>query len=243
MEDLSRGFDEGFSRYHGPIEEERQFIESGLQIYKGLCTTYLDDPRILDTLEHLMGEGFVLYASDAQRGIGDRKWHHDSTIPMEEGKPDDYLMLKVQMYPDDLSAGPGSLSVLPGSHTKGYGAALRAVWSIKSPEDPTTPTPMGAFPHEVPGAVQIRTRPGDIIFFNQKLAHSSWGGHKGRRFLGMTFGAKPTADWHLEWMIGHADRWQKVCMNDAKTQFPEHLVENASPRLKPAIEPLYSRGY
>ncbi len=243
MEAMSRWFDEGFANYHGELGKEKQFIEPGLQLHPGLCESYLDDPRILDALENLIGEGCVLCASDAQRTVGNSKWHHDSTIPMEEGRPDEYVMLKVQMYFEDLKRGRGCLSVLPGSHKKGYGEALRAVWKIESPIDPQTPTPMGATPPEMPGALPIETRPGDIIFFNQKLGHSSWGGPRGRRFLGLTFGEKPTKGWHHEWLIHHADRWQKACMNEAKTQFPEHLVKNAGPRLKKAIEYLHSKGY
>ena len=32
-------------------------------------------------------------------------------------------------------------------------------------------------------------------------------------------------------------------MNEAKTQFPEHLVSSASPRLGGVIEYLHSKGY
>ena len=86
-------------------------------------------------------------------------------------------------------------------------------------------------------------QPGDVVFFNQKLAHSSWGGSSGRRFLGVTLGEKPTEDYHLEWIMQHANRWKEACMNDSKTQFPEPLTEHSSPRLRKALDYLYSRGF
>ena len=243
MARFSTWFDEGFARYHGPLDSERQFVEPGLQLHPGLCQHYVGDARILDTLDNLMGEDYLLMASDAQRRAGNTYWHQDTVIPMEEDKVGDYLMLKIQLYFDDLTSGEGSLWVLPGSHRKGYHRAVRELIEQCDKKDEEALTPVGVAPLDLPGAIPVKTKPGDIVFFNQKLAHASWGGASGRRFLGVTLGEKPTADYHLEWIMQHANRWKEVCMNDSKTQFPAPLAEHSSPRLRKAIEYLYSRGF
>ena len=117
---FSAWFNEGFARYHGPLDSALQIVQPGLQLHPGLCQYFFDDARILDTLDNLMGEDYLLMASDAQRRAGSTYWHQDTSIPMEEDKVGDYLMLKIQLYFDDLTSGEGSLWVLPGSHRKGY---------------------------------------------------------------------------------------------------------------------------
>ena len=244
MARFSDWFDEGFARYHGPLDSDRQFIEPGLQLHPGLCDDYVDDARMLDVVDNLMGNGdYLLMASDAQRRAGNTYWHQDTVIPVEEGKAGDYLMVKVQLYFDDLTSGEGSLSVLPGSHRKGYHQSVRDLIQGCDSDNEEVLTPAGVAPIDLPGAISVKTKPGDVIFFNQKLAHSSWGGPTGRRFLGVSWGEKPTEDYHFEWIMHHANRWQRACMNETRTQFPPHLVEHASPRLRKTMEFLHSRGF
>ena len=121
MEMFSRWFDEGCDAKCGPFVGAGQMGYPGLGIHEGFCHHYLDDPCIMDTLDNLMGEGFQLVASDAQRHGGNTSWHQDTAIPMEAGKEIEYLMLKVIMYLDDHSDGPGCLWLLPGTHRRGYG--------------------------------------------------------------------------------------------------------------------------
>ena len=127
MQKFSQWFDEGCDAQCGSFTGERQMGYPGLSIHEGFCHHYLDDPRILDTLENLMGADFMLIASDAQRHSGNSHWHQDTVIPMEEGKASEYLMLKVIMYLDDHSEGPGCLWLLPGSHKRGYAESIRAL--------------------------------------------------------------------------------------------------------------------
>ena len=243
MARFSDWFDAGFARYQDQLDSDRQFIEPGLQLHPGLCHHYVDDARVLNILDNLMGEDYLMMASDAQCRSGNTYWHQDTVIPMEEGKEGDYLMLKLQLYFDDLTSGKGSLWVLPGSHRKGYHHAVRELIVQCDKENDEALTPVGVAPMGFPGAIPVETRPGDVIFFNQKLAHSSWGGPEGRRFLGVTWGEKPTEDYHFEWIMHHANKWKKACLNEAKTEFPEHMVERSSPRLRKTIEYLYSRGF
>lgn len=243
MEQFSRWFDEGCDAVCGPFVGTGQMGYPGLSIHAGFCDQFLDDPRIMDRLETLMGDGFQLIASDAQRHGGNSSWHQDTVIPMEAGKPTEYLVLKVIMYLDDHSEGPGCLWLLPGTHRRGYGDALRGLITMGNPSDADALTPAGVPPTQLPGAIATNTRPGDIIFFNQKLGHSSWGGKPGRRFLGLTFGAKPIEDWQIEWLVHHGEQWKHSCANERNSQFPDHLVKSAGARRRALIEFMHSRGY
>ena len=140
MQKFSHWFDEGCDAQCGPFTGERQMGYPGLSIHEGSAITTLMTPRILDTLENLMGEDFMLVASDAQRHSGNSHWHQDTVIPMEEGKASEYLMLKVIMYLDDHSEGPGCLWVLPGSHRRGYAESIRGLIGMGNPTDVDTLT-------------------------------------------------------------------------------------------------------
>ena len=88
----------------------------------------------------------------AQCRSGNTYWHQDTVIPMEEGKEGDYLMLKLQLYFDDIASGKGSLWVLPGSHRKDYHHAVRELIEqcdkendeALTPEDDRVPNTAGA---------------------------------------------------------------------------------------------------
>ena len=237
------GYDATFEKHiQKPEHIQSEMAYPGLALHEGFCREYLEDLRILDTLENLMGEGYLLLASDAQRFFGNTRWHQDTVIPMEDGTDGEYLMVKVIMYLDDLGEGPGSLYVVPGSHHRRFAEAIRPVMEGRY-DDPEAITPAGIRPTEYPGATPARTRPGDIVFFNQRMAHSSWGGKRGRRYLGMTFGEKPTKEWHFGWLKHHQQTCRENFMKGKGSHYPKHLVENASPRVREMIEPMLKKGY
>ncbi len=219
-----------------------QMAYPGVALHEGFCRQYLEDDRILDTLENLMGEGYIFLASDAQRFAGNTRWHQDTIIPMEDGSDGEYLMVKAIMYLDDLSDGQGSLCLLPGSHHRDYAEAVRPVMEGRI-EDTNAITPAGMRPMEYPGAIDACTRPGDIVFFNSKMAHSSWGGSNNRRYFGLSFGSKPTKDWHFQWLHYHQDKCREMFMGGEGSHYPPHLVQGISTRLQTKIEPMLSWGY
>ena len=82
----------------------------------------------------------------------------------------------------------------------------------------------------MPGAVTACTRPGDIVYFNQRLLHSSWGGKSGRRFLGLTLDKHPRSAEHAENVEDHGRRWAKGCDNERKSQVWPRAVKSFSRR-------------
>ena len=243
MQRFCEWFDEGFDGKCGSWDGSgfSQTYCPGIGLHDGFTEHYLADPRLLDTLENLMGAGFVFMGSDAQRFNAETPWHRDTgKIPMEPASAHEYLMLKVVMYLDDLSDGHGCLSIMPGSHRKGCRDALQdvlrhddqAIWA-----DGVTAAGIG--PDQVPGAVATRTRLGDIIFFNQRCFHSSWGGKRGRRYLAMTFGRKPTEAWQEQWIKHHSEADVKV---HKLPLYPDALLATTNPRLRRLIDPLVEKG-
>ena len=83
---------------------------------------------------------------------------------------EDYLMMKVQFYLDGLTSGSGCLRVLPGSHRKGYHQSVRDFIHQCDTDNEEALTPAGIAPMDLPGAISLKTKPGDVIFFDEKLA-------------------------------------------------------------------------
>lgn len=242
MESFSRWFDEGFEAKCGPWDGSgfSQMYMPGIGLHEGFCDHYLADPRLLDTLENVMGEGFLMLSSDAQR-LAETPWHRDIVEkPMEPEASYEFLILKVVMYLDDLSEGGGCLRIMPGSHHKGWREALQDV--LRDRDEPIWfdgVTAAGVRPSEIPGAVPTQTRPGDIIFFNERCFHSSWGGRLGRRYLGMSFCQKPTRHWHVERIIDDCEQHEK---RFSATQYSEALLKTENPRLRKLIDFVLDKG-
>ena len=245
MHRYSRWYDDGFDAACGPYDGtgHSQMLVPGIGLHPGFCDDYLADPRIGATLANLMGPGFLLAGSDAQRFRADTPWHQDSVNPTESRGAGEYLMLKVAMYLDDLSEQPGCLQIIPGSHVEGFGQVLRR--TLRPQDKPIWAdglTPAGIGPIEVPGAVALRTRPGDIIFFDQECFHCSWGGQRGRRILAMTFAQRPTANWHVQWLVEHATSEVKSSAF-AGSLYPRHLTATRRPELRSMIQFLTDKGF
>ena len=78
----------------------------------------LDDERIVQPLEQLMGEDFILTVSEGILHTGGSGWHHDACAP--EG----IFSMRAAIYLDKLGSGDGCLNVIPGSHITEYREAI-----------------------------------------------------------------------------------------------------------------------
>ena len=167
----------------------------------------------------------------------------DAEAPLAPSRLRQYKMLKVSMYFDDLSDGVGSLVLVPGSHHQIFAGQLRRLG-----EGSLSPQ---ALRQLMPGAVSTRTRPGDIVFFDQKMLHSAWGAEAAgmdRAWLAITYGQAPTEDWHERWCIEHTEKWSALCDNDEKTEIPRWLRDaegrgELSGRCAQSLRWLLGRGY
>jgi hypothetical protein len=140
-----------------------------------LCAL-LDDPRIDEVASAVLGDDYNYESSDGNYYVGDTKWHSDKE-PL-----DPIASFKIAFYLDPVTRDTGCLRVIPGSAYGGdpFAAALHEAvpFTMKSrPEEF-----WGVSGKEVP-AHAIESTPGDMLMFNHKLKHSSWGGGDRRRMF------------------------------------------------------------
>jgi phytanoyl-CoA dioxygenase PhyH len=106
--------------------------------------------------EALLGGPVLPTRAKAVRYIGNSPWHTDSESPVTS--------IGFIAYCESLHAENGALRVLPGSHYREYGGAIRKLGL-------TAEGMLTAVPAHV-----IETEPGDLILIDEHLFHSSCGG-------------------------------------------------------------------
>lgn len=135
-----------------------------------LLSGLLDEPRITEIAETLLGADFNYCTSDGNYYSGDTFWHSHPFFGNRKA-------LKIAFYLDALTRDTGCLRVIPGSHRLGdaYSDSLndgiaqsRDLWNID--------------PSEIP-SVALECKPGDILVFNHCLKHGSFGGGSRRRLF------------------------------------------------------------
>jgi hypothetical protein len=131
-----------------------------------LLPTLVDDDRIHQIPESLLGPHVFLDGTESHLRVGDTPWHGTGVYT------EDIRHIKVTMYLDRATKDTGCLRVIPGSHRHGspdYYEALR-------PRTYDTDfRPFGLDPTEVP-CWPLETEPGDVVVFTRKTcctAHSA----------------------------------------------------------------------
>ena len=71
----------------------------------------IDDNRIYEPIEQLLGPDFLWWGSDGNLYVGDTAWHPDATNPELGHSP-----IKVAMYLDNVTKDTGCIRFIPGSH-------------------------------------------------------------------------------------------------------------------------------
>jgi hypothetical protein len=83
--------------------------------------------------------------------------------------------LKIAFYLDPLDQYSGCVRLLPGSHKNS--SPWRADQAMQ------LMTEMNIAPTDLPGQLPVPTQPGDIVVFNHKTYHASFGGGQRRRMF------------------------------------------------------------
>jgi ectoine hydroxylase-related dioxygenase (phytanoyl-CoA dioxygenase family) len=158
---------------------KRQLVTGFVERRPRLSALVADD-RIYQPVEQLVNGTPLWIESDGNLYVGDTNWHPDA-------RPNFPLWIKVALYLDPVDEQTGGLRVIPGSHLTPFSAALDAA-SLRGPEGGAK---IGLSPDRIP-SVALASRPGDVIFFDQRTWHASYGGRTGRRMFTMNF-ASPIA--------------------------------------------------
>ena len=128
----------------------------------------LEDPRFCEPAEQFYGEDVFGIVCDANRYVGDTRWHPDTKSHHQYG-------VKFAFYLESVSAETGALRVLPGSHKQPYHGELRQAREENRLELAEMP------------AYVCESEPGDVVAFDLRLWHASLGGADDRRMSTLVY--------------------------------------------------------
>ena len=185
VERLVTGFEDVFADHahmetHDELhfDETRQIVPGFVQkspLLEGLPT----DSRVLGIVTSLLGDQFEDAESDGNIFSCDTSWHPDTySAPMTE------YHIKLSFYLDPLGGSSGAIRLLPGTnhYTDSYPRALRRDFADAGRIQEL----FGVQPCEIPSYV-IESTPGDVIVWNFRTIHASFGGGQRRRLFSLNF--------------------------------------------------------
>lgn len=130
----------------------------------------LEDPRFLTIARQLYGDDVVGVGTDANRYTGDTGWHRDTATVHQYG-------VKFAFYLQAVGQNSGALRVIPGMHRlpddNEFGDGVRQL-DLK----------------EVP-CISLPSEPGDVVAFDLRLWHASYGGSTDRHMCTVVYYANP----------------------------------------------------
>ena len=238
MEKISRAFDEVLTedRQGQPFAGETRQAVLGLIEKRPLLSALVEDDRVYEPLEQLLGPGFVWIGSDGNLYVGDTGWHPDGSVL-------DYGRIKVALYLDRVTKDTGCLRVIPGSHRLPLHDALDPLRQQRHDPDQMA---FDADGRDIP-SFPLESQPGDVVFFNQNLWHSAFGGITGRRMFTMNFGAQPSREKDIEFLkrvyqgnLGHVEKMQHT---QTARVYEDAFLYSDSPRIKGMVGKLVELGF
>ena len=238
MEEISSAFDDVLTedRQGRPFDGAARQAVLGFIEKRPLLSGLVEDDRIYQPLEQLLGPGFVWIGSDGNLYVGDTGWHPDGSVL-------DYARIKVALYLDPVTKDTGCLRVVPGSHRMPLHGALDPLKGQRRDPDHK---PFGTDGSGLP-CFPLESEPGDVVFFNQNLWHAAYGGRTGRRMFTMNFGAQPSKDAHIEYLKRTYEGNLRHVQNMQHTQsgriYEDAFLYSDSPRIQGMVGKLVELGF
>ena len=188
----------------------------------------IDDTRLYDKLEQLLGERFVFCGSEGNHGVAGsptaHHWHADRPGAAELG----YLRIKVMLYLVPMTQDNGALRVIPGSHRAPLHQALLPFNQRHVEKDPIF---FGEHGSKIPAHV-IETDPGDAVLFSQTLFHSVYFKVRpARRYIALKYASWPNS----YAQFASLQRWVSGAFDPAP-----QLRSCERPRVRSMVEPILS---
>ena len=167
----------GGGHHQHPHDHERNSaLLPFIDLHPHLCAL-LDDERVEGIGTGLLGEDFSYMSSDGNFYVGDTVWHSDGYK-----RPRGYRSIKLAFYLDSVGRDTGCLRLVPGSHRIGEAYAEAVHETIATSGANRTEEDWGIPGTEVP-ALALETEPGDLLVFNHRIKHASYGGGTRRRMF------------------------------------------------------------
>ena len=152
--------------YHdSPFDGSKRHWTKTLGPETPVMASLLEDSRFYGPAQQLFGEDVIGMAADANRYVGNTSWHPDHIADPSK----DCYGIKFAYYLDSVGAQTGALRVVTGSHK--YPLHQEVGDTIER---------CGLDVPDIPGFV-CESDPGDVVAFDLRLWHASWGGSTGRR--------------------------------------------------------------
>lgn len=148
-----------------------------------------EDPRFLEAAEQMFGNDVVSVGSNGQRFTTDKtRWHPDLIKGTSETKNNHIEGVKFACYLEPLGINNGSLRLIPGSHLSPFHDELFAI-GLKG-NDSEFLKGTGLSVGDIPAYVWT-SQPTDVIAFNNRTWHASWGGSGDRRQINVMYYKNP----------------------------------------------------
>lgn len=158
-----------------PFDGSKRYWTCTLGPETPLMTSLLEDERFHRPAQQLYGDDVLGMIADANRYVGHTNWHPDHNADPSE----DCYGIKFAYYLDPVGIENGALRVVPGSHKLPFHQEVRA--TIKRAN-----LDIRAVPSYV-----CDSQPGDVVAFDLRLWHASWGGAAGRRMCTFVYYNNP----------------------------------------------------
>lgn len=188
---MTRELDAGLAAQfpHKPFDgSQRQWTrmtDEGTPFFASL----MEDPRFLTPAQQLCGEDVLGIGVDVNRYVGETGWHPDA-------HDEEQVAVKYIFYLDAVGADSGALRLIPGSHL--LGGSKRQRFSEDVSRIPVVEVPAQA----------VVTEPGDVIAFDIRTWHASFGGGSNRRACNLDFFQNPSSSKEIKKILelgrGHA---------------------------------------
>jgi Phytanoyl-CoA dioxygenase (PhyH) len=185
VDTLCAGFEAVFADNAQWITNEELHYEQQRAIIPAFITKderlhrLLEDERVVDIVSSLVGPGYEYAESDGNIFSCDTSWHSDIyAAPLQQ------YHLKLSFYLDPLRQDTGAIRFIPGTNhfESAYARTLR--------RDLMTPTTVhdtfGLPSSEIPSWT-VETDPGDLVIWNFRTIHGSFGGGGRRRLFSINF--------------------------------------------------------
>ena len=165
VEILSKEFEKGLdmASAHMPFDGSDRHWTPQMGPDTPFYANLLEDQRFWSITAQLYGDDAFAVGTDANRYVGDTRWHPDHRIDPQE----DCYGVKFAFYLDPVDAATGALRLVPGSHKRPLHDDVRAVVEGRELE-------------QIPDYVCV-SEPGDVFAFDMRCWHASFGGAEGRR--------------------------------------------------------------
>jgi len=169
-----------------------------------------EDPRILTPAQQLCGDDVIGNGTDAHFAGGDTPWHTDGWEQEVNNKLEG---IKYHFTLDQVTAKTGALRFIPGSHLlRGEKRTLfgKSIDDMPSEDVPSHPA---------------STQPGDIVVFDIRVWHASFGGAPDRRTSNIEYFSNPKTS-QEETRLRDIGRLESNSRNANKYTFSKNWLHN-----------------